>query len=265
MDLYFRKIGSGPPLIIVHGLYGSSDNWISVGKALSDQFTVYLVDQRNHGQSPHSDVHDYPSMRDDLLGFMDSQEIEKAILIGHSMGGKTTMFLSESNPERIESLIVLDIAPTSYSGTRSTQFLNHRSIMEAMLGIDFKQVTSREDVDQQLGKSIPSRKIRNFLLKNVYRKTDQSFGWKLNLRALYASLDKVLDGLDASRYSGGEEIAGFPVLFIRGERSDYITDDDLLDIRQIYPMSRVSTLPDSGHWLHVEQPSLLVKTIRYFL
>jgi len=266
MELFFSKSGSGPPLIIVHGLYGSSDNWGVVAKSLSDRYTVYMVDQRNHGQSPHSEIHDYPSMRDDLIEFMDRHELSKAIFVGHSMGGKTVMFLSESNPELIETLIIVDISPTPYKeDDRAGQVQTHKTIMEGLMGVDFSRVDKREDVDSQLARHIASGRIRSFLLKNVRRTSENHFEWKLNVPVLYRSLDRVLDGLDASKYSGGEEIAGFPVLFIRGEKSDYITDDDILVIQQIFPMSRISTIPDAGHWLHVEQPSLLVKTIRYFL
>jgi pimeloyl-ACP methyl ester carboxylesterase len=266
MELFYRKMGSGPPLIIIHGLYGSSDNWLRIGKALADSYTVYLVDQRNHGQSPHTDIHDYPSMRDDLLEFMDRHAIPKAILVGHSMGGKTAVFLSESHPEKIEALIVIDIAPTAYgpeSIGRQTE--THKMIMDAMMGVNFNRAKSREDIDTQLAGSIPSQRIRSFLLKNVFRNKDNKLQWKLNVPVLHESLNDVLGGLDPARYRGGEEIAGFPVLFIRGAKSEYISDDDILDIQQIFPMARVTTLPNAGHWLHVEQPALLVKTIRYFL
>lgn len=266
MELFFRKLGSGPPMIIIHGLYGSSDNWLSIGKALSRSYTVYLVDQRNHGQSPHDEVHDYPSMRDDLIEFMDRHELRKATIIGHSMGGKTAVFLSESHPERIDALVVIDIAPTAYGAEASgNQVETHKRIMDAMLEVDFKKAASREDVDEQLAKNIDSPRIRSFLLKNIVRNQDKSLQWKLNVPALRENLEEVLGGLDPKKYRGGEEIAGFPVLFIRGEKSDYISDDDILVIQQIYPMARVTTLPDAGHWLHVEQPALLIKTIRYFL
>ncbi len=266
MELFYKKLGQGPPMIIIHGLYGSSDNWLSIGKALSDNFTVYLVDQRNHGESPHNELHDYPSMRDDMIEFMDKHELSKATIIGHSMGGKTAVFLSESHPERIEVLVVIDIAPTKYEAeTSGNQAETHKRIMDAMLEVDFSKAGSRDDVDEQLAKNIDSSRIRSFLLKNVVRNQDKSFQWKLNVPVLRQNLVEILAGLDAKKYRGGEEIAGFPVLFIRGQKSDYISDDDILVIQQIYPMARITTLPDAGHWLHVEQPALLIKTIRYFL
>ncbi len=266
MELFYRKSGNGPPIIIIHGLYGSSDNWLSIGKALSNNYTVYLLDQRNHGKSPHNDQHDYLSMRDDLIEFMDHHGLEKAIIIGHSMGGKTAVFLSESNPERIEALVVIDIAPFAYEEDSSgKQAEIHRMIMDAMMKVDFSKASSREDVEAQLAEKIASPRIRGFLLKNVVRNKDHTFRWRLNVPVLRKNLEGMLSGIDPEKYRGGEEIAGFPVLFIRGEKSDYISDDDILIIQQIYPMARVTTLPDAGHWLHVEQPELLVKTIRYFL
>lgn len=266
MELFYRKLGNGPPLIIIHGLYGSSDNWLSIGKALSERHTVFLIDQRNHGQSPHSEVHDYPSMRDDLEEFMDRHALPKATLIGHSMGGKTAMFFAESSPERVEALVVIDISPVPYGQDgRSSQVMVHKRIMEGMIAVDFSRVNSREDAEQQLDRAIDSPRIRSFILKNMKRTADRGFQWKLNIRTLYENHAKVLEGLDPGKYRGGEEIAGFPVLFIRGQKSDYITDDDILDIQQIFPMARVTTIPNAGHWLHVEQPALLIKTIRYFL
>ena len=137
--------------------------------------------------------------------------------------------------------------------------------MEGMLKTDLSSAASREDIDKRLSLSIDSSRIRSFLLKNIYRTPENAFIWRINVPALYENLENILGGLDAEKYKGGEEIVGFPVLFIRGEKSGYITDDDILVIQQIFPMARVTTIPDTGHWLHVEQPALLIKTIRYFL
>ena len=176
------------------------------------------------------------------------------------------MFLAESNPERIEALIIIDISPAGYAdGESRGHAMVHRRMMEAMMRVDFSLVRNREYVESQLAVSIDSERVRNFLLKNIRRRADGKFEWRLNVQALYRNLDKVMGGLNLGRYSGGEEIVGFPVLFIRGEKSDYITDDDILNIRRVFPAARIATLPEAGHWLHVEQPSLLLKTIRYFL
>jgi len=224
MELYYRKFGEGPPLIIVHGLYGSSDNWISIGKSLADHFEVFLVDQRNHGRSPHSQTHDYPSLRDDLAGFMDSHQIDKAIFMGHSMGGKAVMYMAESMKERVESLIVIDVAPISYrSAEHLNQFQTHTQILDGMLSVKFNTVHSREDIDTQLARSIYSPKIRSFLLKNVERTSTGEYRWRINVHAIRDQLSEILDGLDPGSFKFGQGITGFPVLFIRGKDSYYIT------------------------------------------
>jgi len=268
MELFFRKYGeAGPPLIIVHGLYGSGDNWVSIARELSDRFEVYVVDQRNHGQSPHSDVHDYPSMREDLRELMDKHGIEKAVLIGHSMGGKTVMSFAEAWPERVQSLISIDIGPKSYRNLAlaSRSAANHPAIIDAMLGLDLSQMKSREEIDQALGPRIGSGRVRGFLLKNVSRKEDGNFAWRINLKALANNIDKIFEGMDRESIAARGGITGFPVLFISGGNSDYIRTEDQALLKDIFPTSEVVTIPGTGHWVHAEQPSLLVKNIRYFL
>ncbi|KPL09450.1 MAG: hypothetical protein AMS26_22870, partial [Bacteroides sp. SM23_62] len=189
-----------------------------------------------------------------------------AILVGHSMGGKTVMFLAEAFPERVDSLIVIDIAPTTcHPDDHSSQARTHTEIVKGMLSVDFSQVHKREDVDKQLARTIHSPRIRRFLMKNVTRSREGDYQWKLNAAAIGKELSSIFEGIDLSKYSPGTGITGFPVLFIRGEHSDYITDDCIPDIKKIFPMAEIATIPQAGHWLHVEQPDLLVKTIRYFL
>ena len=266
MKLFYRKYGeAGPPLIIVHGLYGSGDNWVSIARELAQKFEVFVVDQRNRGQSPHSEVHDYPSMREDLREFMDDQGIDKAVLIGHSMGGKTIMSFSLEWPERVASLISVDIAPKSYSNLAlaSRRAPNHSGMIDALQSLDVEHAESREELDLELRPKIGSDRIRSFLLKNVRRDSSGKFSWRINLEALNNNLDKIFEGIDASDFPTG--ITGFPVLFISGEESDYIQAKDHLLIRSLYPVAEIVTIPGAGHWVHAEQPALLVKTISYFL
>ncbi len=268
MKLFHRKYGEpGPPLVIVHGLYGSGDNWVSIARDLSQRFEVYVVDQRNHGQSPHSDVHDYPSMREDLREFMDSQGIEKPVLIGHSMGGKTVMSFAEAWPERVQSLISVDIAPKSYRNLAlaSRTAANHSSMIDAMLELDLSAARSREEIDRALGVRIGSERIRSFLLKNLRRDSGGSFFWRINLPSLSGNLDKLFEGMDRDAIVTRGGITGFPALFISGGVSDYIRPEDHQLIRDIFPSAEIVTIPGSGHWVHAEQPALLVKTIKYFL
>ncbi|MFO7933168.1 MAG: alpha/beta fold hydrolase [Bacteroidales bacterium] len=268
MKLHFRKYGkAGPPLVIVHGLYGSGDNWISVARDLASDFEVFVVDQRNHGKSPHSDEHDYPSMRDDLKEFMDAQEIEEAVLLGHSMGGKTVMFFADAWPGRVQSLISVDIAPKPYHdmALQSNFAANHAKMIDAMMEVDLSKMESREEIDQALRTSIGSGRIRGFLLKNVQRDKKGNFYWQINLKALRDHLDDIFDGLDTDRIIAGGGISGFPALFVSGENSDYIRAEDHDLIRSVFPSADIVTIPGAGHWLHAEQPELLVKNIRYFL
>lgn len=268
MKLFYRKYGAGPTLIIMHGLYGASDNWAGIAKKLSNHFEVYTLDQRNHGRSPHNPEHSYNLMKNDLLEFMDDHQIQSSILLGHSMGGKTVMHFAASFPERVNGLIVVDIAPKSYltnskSGQRS---IDHKSIIEALKNIDLKRVKTRADADMQLKRNINSERVRQFLLKNLHRKKDLSFSWSLNLDALEQNLTDILEGIDQKRFEKGNPVTGFPVLFIRGANSPYIQDEDIALIKNIFVVADLVTVKDAGHWLHVEQPGQLIKIINeYFI
>jgi len=267
MKLFYRKSGEGPAMIILHGLYGMSDNWLTVAKSLSGHFEVWLPDWRNHGNSPHDPAHDFESLTSDLLEFMDEHRIEKAILAGHSMGGKAIMRFAEKHPERISALIVIDISPRAYTSTDRTSdhSIDHASIIEGMMSVDIEGAKSRQEVETQLSWYISSSRIRKFLLKNVDKNKNGQFRWKLNLRVLLDNLPELFGGIDQDRYAGGEGITGFPVLFVKGEKSGYIGIDDYALIKKIFPEAEINTVPNSGHWLHAEQPDLLVKTIKYFL
>ncbi len=268
MKLFFRKYGeAGPPLVIVHGLYGSGDNWITVARELSSAFEVYVLDQRNHGRSPHSGTHDYLCLRDDLREFMDTQGIRRAVLVGHSMGGKAAMSFAMAWPERVQSLISVDIAPRAYHelAVDSRAAANHGKMIDAMLELDLSGIESREEADQALSLQIGSDRVRRFLLKNLQRQRDGQYRWRINLRALRDNLDLIMDGLDAGKAIADGGITGFPALFIAGANSDYIRAEDHALIRSIFPVADFVTIPNSGHWVHAEQPALLVKTIKYFL
>lgn len=268
MRLAFKKFGDpGPVLIIVHGLYGSSDNWFTVAKAMSDQMEVYVIDQRNHGESPWDELHDYPSMKEDLLEFMNENGIEKATLLGHSMGGKTIMSFAMSYPEMVNGLVVIDIAPVSYLELALSSRLaaNHGKMIDAMLELDLSVLDSREEVSRSLARSIGSDRIRMFLLKNLTRNNAGEFAWKINLPVLKKSLPGIMDKIpfEESIRLGG--IRGFPVIFIRGEHSDYIQPKDHDIIKKLFPTSEIVSIPNSGHWVHAEQPELLIKNLNYFL
>ncbi|MRT91423.1 alpha/beta fold hydrolase [Ancylomarina sp. 16SWW S1-10-2] len=267
MKLNYKKLGEGPALIIVHGLYGSLDNWLTIAKKLSENFEVFIIDQRNHGNSPHADSHTYIDMKNDLLEFMDDHKIDKATLIGHSMGGKTVMFFAIDYPERVSNLLVVDIAPKNYSkiSDYTPQTINHEHLVSIILNFNLSLYKSRTEINQELAKQIKSEKVRQFLLKNLKRNKDKSFGWKLNIKTISEYLPQIMDGIDESSFTQGKGITGFPVLFIKGEESNYICDDDHKLIRTIFPYAEITTIPKAGHWVHAEQADLLVKTINYFI
>lgn len=267
MELFYRKYGEGAPIVIVHGLYGASDNWVNIGRHLADTFEVFLIDQRNHGRSPHSESHNYYLMVGDLHEFFEKHNIEKAVLIGHSMGGKTVMQFAHQYPEKVSGLIVLDIAPKSYVqlAKENKSEISHYSILKAMKSIDFYVINNRNDVDRELEKSIKNIKIRQFLLKNIHRDKNNFLSWSLNIDALYQNLDEILNGMDTDFYHSGDAITGFPVLFIRGANSKYIVDRDLERIETIFPYFEIKTIDNAGHWLHTEQPQELISLIINFL
>ncbi|MCG8411652.1 MAG: alpha/beta fold hydrolase [Bacteroidales bacterium] len=259
MDLFFRKFGKGQAFIIIHGLYGCSDNWVNIGKQLSEHFEVFIIDQRNHGQSPHSIEHNYNVLKTDLKEFIDKHSLKNIILLGHSMGGKTAMFFAAEYPQYIDKLIVVDISPRSYNKTKST-LLAHKIIIKAMYDIDFHNIKSRNEVDLILSKSLPDIRLRKFLLKNIKRSENNELSWKLNIKTLKNELDNIVEGFDKNH----TEIKGFPILFIKGAKSDYIKKKDKAFIFKIFPFAQIITIENAGHWIHVEQTDTFIKAIINF-
>ena len=267
MNLFFREEGEGFPLVIVHGLYGSSDNWLTIGKKLSANYKVYMIDQRNHGRSPNSDKHSYEVLTDDLAGFFDQHKIEKAIVMGHSMGGKTAMRFAADYPERVEKLIVVDIVPKDYFLLNDeSQYFLHKNILQAMLEINFSRMESRKEVENYLLERIDSSPVVQFLLKNVHRnKENKQFEWRLNVPVLYDNLDEIISGVNEKWFEDRLPIFNYPVLFIKGADSNYILPEDYKTIRHIYPEAQIVEIPNAGHWLHAEQPQLFMEAIINFL
>ena len=267
MNLFFREGGEGFPLVIVHGLYGSSDNWMTVGKKLGISFKVYMIDQRNHGRSPNSEVHSYEAMTSDLADFFDQHKIEKAIVMGHSMGGKTAMRFAADYSERIEKLIVVDIAPKDYFLLNDeSQYFLHKNILQAMLEIDFRNIESRKEVENYLLERIDDVLIVQFLLKNIHRnKESNQFEWRINVQILFDNLDKIISGVNEKWFDDRLPIFNYPVLFIKGANSNYIIPEDYRIIHHIYPEAQIVEIPNAGHWLHAEQPQLFLEAVEQFL
>jgi len=246
MQLFYRKFGEKGdiPIIILHGIFGTSDNWFTYARRLSmEGFEVFTVDQRNHGQSPHSDTFNYLALTDDLFDFIDEHEIEDPILLGHSMGGKVAMRFALENPQLISKLIVVDISLKAY-GPRE----QHKSIIQAMKSVDLSKVKSRKEVEDQINAIVPEEKIRQFVLKNLHRREKEEFEWRINIEGIEDNLDQLFDGI--------ETIEKFekPTLFVKGGASDYILLEDYDQIRYNFPNAEIITIADASHWVHVEAP-----------
>ncbi|MFN8257900.1 MAG: alpha/beta fold hydrolase [Bacteroidales bacterium] len=264
MKLFFRKYGTGYPLVILHGLYGSSDNWVSIARALENSFSVWLLDARNHGRSPHNEHHNYPEMAQDVYEFFIEHKIEKAAVIGHSMGGKTAMYFADSYSPYISHLLILDIAPKAYSdSTNNFRFqINHKKILETIQSINLNAFNKREDIENQLLKYLDDITITRFLMKNIKRNHSMKFEWLMNVEALLNNITNISVGFMPSQNKNRDKI---PVLFVRGEKSDYINQTDIEEIKRLYTNVSIKTIKGAGHWLHVDAPLELTGIIKEFL
>lgn len=241
LNLTFREYGKdGLALVILHGLLGSSQNWQRAAKAFEKHFHVFAVDQRNHGSSPHTASHTFAELREDVKHFFDEQGLEKACLLGHSMGGFAAMEFAFHYPERLFGLIIEDIAPRAYQSSSS-------DILRALSRIDLKAVASREQIDLMLRQDIKSATTRQFLLTNLVRREDNTFAWKVNLSVLQTFQKEIATyepPLGAS-YIG-------KTLFLGGMLSDYRIDHDHDVILRHFPNSELQMIPQAGHWIHFE-------------
>lgn len=254
MKLYFRQTGdTGPAIVILHGLFGSSDNWLTINKTIAARgYRVFAIDQRNHGQSPRSDDHDYTSLASDLREFLIDQQLDNAVLVGHSMGGKTVMQYAMDFPNTFDKLVVVDIAPKFYP-------IHHAEIIRGLKAIDLLGITSRNEADAVLSRYEPLVPVRQFLLKNLYRNEQGHFDWRLNLPVIERELHGIGDELTNPR------IVTAPTLFIRGSKSPYIIDEDIPAIKRIFPNAQVATIEDAGHWIQAEKPAEFVDILMNFI
>jgi esterase len=254
MKLFCREIGSsGQPLLILHGVFGSSDNWLGIGKTLSEKYQIFLIDQRNHGQSPHSDEFSYKTMAADLKEFIEEHNLHKPIIIGHSMGGKTVMQFAIENPDAFDKIIVVDIAPKAYP-------VHHRRIIEGLQAIDLDKIQTRNEADLILSEYEYSAGVRQFLLKNLYRNLEKNtFEWKLNLSVIAQKLADI----------GQELITVSPiqkdVLFMAGSESRYILPEDHDAIQAMFPLAKFVSIEGAGHWVQAEKPQEFVSEVLRFL
>jgi pimeloyl-ACP methyl ester carboxylesterase len=253
MKLFFRKLGNGKPLFILHGLFGSSDNWQTLGKKFAENFTVYLIDQRNHGRSPHSPEHTYALMTDDLLELMEDEKLSRVMLLGHSMGGKTAMCFAVNHPEKVEKMIVVDIGPKKYP-------ITNWDIADALEKINLNEIKSRKEVEAIVSQDIKDPGTLQFLLKNLYWDDNEKLAWRFNLEALKANLDSVAEATPMPSTP-----LQMPVLFIKGEKSDYIFNDDSKLINTMFSHANIISIPEAGHWVHADRPVEFFNVANRFL
>ena len=254
MKLFYRKYGSGPNLIILHGLYGSSDNWVTIARKISSKYTVILPDLRNHGQSPHNSDHNYDVLADDIFELSGDLGINRCILVGHSMGGRVAMNFALRWPAMIEALFVVDISPFGSTDHEDTFYKEHRKILGALLAIDLKGLDSRDAVESLLADKIDSERTRGFLMKNLTRNSTGSFEWKLNAESLLINLPNITGSI-INEKEPLPQVTGFPVYFIKGDKSEYIKPDEFDRIMKIFPAAELITVKNAGHWIHADQPA----------
>ena len=251
MKLNFKSFGQGPPLLILHGLFGQLDNWQQFAKQLANDFSVYIIDQRNHGRSPHVDEMNYPVLADDLRSFMEDHWIHRSHILGHSMGGKTAMQFAFDHPEMIDRLIVVDIGPNANPD-------RHKEIFEAMEGLDIAKLQSRKEAEAMLANTITDAGVRLFLLKNLNRNPAGGYTWKVNLPVLHRDFPDILAAVSGDPFEG-------PALFVRGGQSDYIKNKDWTTAQALFPAAELHTIPEAGHWVHADASEDLIRKVRQFL
>jgi pimeloyl-ACP methyl ester carboxylesterase len=252
MNLFFKSFGQGPPLIILHGLFGSCDNWLSHAKEFAHHFTVYIVDQRNHGHSAHSAVMNYDAMAEDLEQLIANENLRDVYLIGHSMGGKTILRFAQTHAFLIEKMIVADMGIKAYPP-------HHDIIFKGLFAVDAANCENRKVAEERLKDYVQDESTRQFLLKNLYWKEPGKLDWRFNLPVLHQSIHTIIDAIPNERVT-------VPTLFIRGELSNYILPTDMDAIKETVPKATFVTIEAAGHWVHAEQPdSFRNEVMKYLL
>ncbi len=250
MKLHYRELGEGKPMMILHGLFGYSDNWQSQAKKLAEYYRVILVDLRNHGHSDWSDDFSYDLMAQDVFELCQDLHLEELILVGHSMGGKTAMLFAQQHEELLEKLIVVDMGVKSYP-------MHHEHILAGIHAVDLPNIKVRREAEEQLSAHIEAEGVKQFLLKNLYWKEKGQLAWRINVAVLEREMPAILGALPE-----GEVFT--PTLFIRGELSNYILDEDVPQIEQYFPDSEIVTIAGSGHWVHAEAPEEFLEALLSF-
>jgi pimeloyl-ACP methyl ester carboxylesterase len=251
MKLHYQESGEGIPLIIIHGLFGSADNWRSMAKYFSRFYRVVSVDLRNHGRSPHSDEQNFTIMAGDIHQLCEDLGLDQVNILGHSLGGKVAMKFAAMYPDMVAKLVVVDIAPRQY-------FSAHTPLMDAMLALNLSQFTRRTEVDDALAESVPDKAVRQFLLMNLVSERE-NFQWRINLPALKANYPELMAAISE------DKTFSMPSLFVYGELSDYVTEQDRQQISRQFTEAKFSGIEKAGHWVQAERPQQFKKVVEEFL
>ncbi|MGH1470941.1 MAG: alpha/beta fold hydrolase [Cellvibrionaceae bacterium] len=257
MKLFFEKVGNGEPLILLHGMFGSFENLGAIARVLQNHYTLYRVDLRNHGRSPHADTMSFREMADDVRELMDDQKIESSYVVGHSLGGKVAMQLAFDHPGKIKKIAVLDIAPVTYPS-------HHNAILDALKNINPQSAKSRKEVDEKLKNYVEELGVRQFILKNLERTETGEFFWRLNVDAVINCYDSLRDSIESSDASSGSS-SKIEVLFLKGEKSNYIHKRNHEEIFKKFPNAKIEVIAGASHWLHAEDPKSVSSKIIDFL
>jgi len=251
MLLHYKEIGEGKPLVILHGLFGTSDNWQTHAKKLGEYYRVILVDQRNHGHSPWSEDFTYEYLADDLERLILHLGIDKFTLIGHSMGGKTAMYYSQKYPTRLEKMVIVDIGIKQYP-------MHHNEIIKGIKSLDLTTISSRSVAEQAMIPFVDSYGVRQFLLKNLYWVEKGKLAWRMNVDVLEREMEEILAPIPTIE-------VWTPTLFLRGAMSNYILDEDWDAIEEVFPDATLETIENAGHWVHSEQPDEFIEKVLGFI
>lgn len=253
MKLHSNIIGDGEPLLILHGFLGMGDNWKTFARQMAEEnYQCHLIDQRNHGRSDHAPDFNYELLTRDLLEYCEDHNLEQVVLLGHSMGGKTVMHFACSYPEYVKDLVVVDIAPKYYQP-------HHQTILEGLTDLSERQLDSRGKADDYLSAYIKEKSVRQFLLKNLYWKEKGQLALRMNLDVLKAKIDKLGEGLSDDQHFDGS------TLFVKGENSNYITEDDRGVLHDHFSRSHLVTIKNAGHWVHAEQRDAFFELVLGYL
>lgn len=252
-ELYFTSTGSGQPLVVLHGLFGSGKNWQTYARRFATHYRVVTVDLRNHGDSFHADEMNYSVMADDVKALLHRLEIDKCYILGHSMGGKVAMALALQNTDLFAAMIVADIAPVAY-------FHHYNDLIDPILALRLDRLESRAQADQLLRQNIPEDQLRAFLLQNLSRESG-GWRWRVNWQVIQRDMEWLTGFIDLP----SDEVIEVPTLFLRGDKSDYIGDAEIEVINRLFSKPSITTIEDAGHWLHAEKPDAFSTAVLDFL